>query len=72
MLSVRPSTKASRKEWENMYCKFVELHRAVNLEKLGVSKKARALWSMRDAKENVEAHNDLSSERQIENRTSVR
>ena len=51
-------------EWENMYCKFVELHRAVNLEKLGVSKKARALWSMSDAEENGEAHNDQSSERQ--------
>ena len=51
-------------EWENMFSKLVELHRAVNLEKLGVSMKARALWSMRDGNENGEAHNDQSSERQ--------
>ena len=30
---VRPSTKASRPEWENMYYKYVELHEAVNLRK---------------------------------------
>ena len=58
-------------ECENMYCTFVELQRAVNRKKPGVNKKARALWSMRDAKENGEAHNDQSSERQIENRTAV-
>ena len=34
-------------------------------------KKAKALWSMRDAKANGEAYNDQSSERQTESRASV-
>ena len=32
---------------------------------LGISKKAKALWTMRDAKTNGEAYYDRSSERQI-------
>ena len=45
---------------------------AVNLKKPGVNRKAKALWSMRDAKANGEAHHDQSCERQNESRASVR
>ena len=42
---VRPSTKAPRdRNGRSMYyTSFVEMHRAVNLKKLGVNKKARAM-----------------------------
>ena len=36
-------------EWENLYYKDLRLHQAVNKKKQRVKKKARALWSMRDA-----------------------
>ena len=51
MQLVRSSTTASR-----------ELHKAVNLKTRGVSEKAKALWSMRDAKANEEVWYDRSSE----------
>ena len=35
-------------EWENMYYKYEELHKELNLKELGVNKKAKALWFMRD------------------------
>ena len=35
-----------------MYYKYVDLHKADNVKKLGTRKKAKALWSMRDAKTN--------------------
>ena len=41
-------------EWERLYCKYVDLHKAVNLKKLGNNHKAKALWLMRDAKTNGE------------------
>ena len=56
-------------DWENSYYKYVDVHEAVNREKLGISEKAKALWSMRDAKANGEACHDPRSERQIEGRT---
>ena len=43
-----------------LYCKYVELHKAVNLKKPGTSQKAKALWSMRDAKTHGEAYYDRS------------
>ena len=70
---VRPfSEGVEGAEWENLYYQHVELHKAVNLEKPGISEKAKTLWSMRDSKTHGEAHNDRGSERQIESRTSVR
>ena len=41
-------------EWENMYNKHAELHRTVSHKMQRVIKKARAVWSMRDAQENGE------------------
>ena len=45
-----------RAQRENMYFKYVELHKSGQLKKAGVSKKAQALLLMRDAKANGEAH----------------
>ena len=59
-------------EWENLNYKFVEMNKAVNLEKRGVNKKPRALWSITYAKASGEAYYDQSCERRIENRASVR
>ena len=55
-----------------LYCKYVELHKAVNIKKPDNNPKAKALWLTRDAKTNGEACYDRSSERPIESRTSVR
>ena len=55
MQFVRPSAA----EWENMYYKRVELHKAVKL------------WSMRGAMASGGAYCDRSSERQLDRRTSV-
>ena len=52
--------------WEKLCHNFGELHKAVNLPKLGNNHKAKALWLMRDAKTNGEAYKDRKSERQIE------
>ena len=52
-------------EWERLYCKYVDLHKAVNLEKPGNNHKAKALWLMRDAKTNGEAYYGRRSERQL-------
>ena len=43
-------------EWDDMHHKYVEPHKAVNLKKSGVSKNAKTLWPMRDAKANGEAY----------------
>ena len=48
------------------------MHKAVNLKKLGFTRKTKALWSMRDAKANGEAYYDQTNEQQVEGRTSVR
>ena len=47
------------------------MHRVANLKKPGNKHKAQVLWSMRDVKTNADACYDRSSERQVENRTSV-
>ena len=47
-------------EWETLFYNYAQLHKAVSLKKRGISKKAKALWSVRDAKA------------QIDRRTSVR
>ena len=39
---------------EVMYLQYVEMHRAVNLEKAGVNKKARVLWALTDSGEEKE------------------
>ena len=59
-------------EWENMSCKYVEIHRAVNHPNPGANKKAKALWLLRDAKENGEDYCDASGERQSQSRVQVR
>ena len=48
-------------ECKNMYYKYAEMHRAVNLKKPRINKKARMLWALRNAEENGE--DDPSGER---------
>ena len=36
-------------EWETMYCKYVELHKAVKCKNSEENKKAKALWSLKEA-----------------------
>ena len=56
---------------EVVYHKYVEMHKAINLKKSSGSKKAIALWSMRDAKANGEAYYDRGGEH-VENSSAVR
>ena len=56
---------------ERLHYKYSEIHKAVNIRRLGNNHKAKALWVLRDAKTNGEAHYDRSSERQLLSRASV-
>ena len=38
-------------EWETMYYKYKELHQAVKCEKSGENETAKALWSLKEAKD---------------------
>ena len=49
-----------------------ELHKAVNLKKPGDNKKAKALWTLKGAKDKGTGYFDLSSVQQIETRSKVR
>ena len=59
-------------EWENMSCKYVEIHRAVNHPNPGVNNEAQALWLLTDAKENGEDCYEPSGERQSQSGVQVR
>ena len=48
------------------------MHKAINLNKSGGNKKAKALWLMRDAKAGGEAYSDRGSEQHVEKRSAVR
>ena len=38
-------------EWKVMYIKYVEMHKAVNIKKPGGNKKAKTLWTLKEAKD---------------------
>ena len=59
-------------DWEVVFLKYVEMHEAINLKKSGGNKKAKALWSRRDAKADGETYYDRDGEQHIENRSVVR
>ena len=50
----------------------MERHRAVTLKKPAVNKKARALWTLKEAKDEGEGDCDPSSELQTESRAQMR
>ena len=55
-----------------VYCKCLDMYKAVNLKKPGINKKARAVWTLKNAKEKGVGYYDPSSERQSESRATVR
>ena len=49
-------------EWENMYHKLVETHKAVNVRHPSGEQQGQDLWKVRDAKERGDAYYDETSE----------
>ena len=45
-------------EWENLYYKFVEMNKEVDLCNPSGSSRAKTLWKKTDAKERYDAHDD--------------
>ena len=58
-----PSAKQSTREiegneWEELYCHYRKMNRAVGAEKRSESQKAKALWAMKAAKDREEEYCD--------------
>ena len=58
-------------EWENLYCKFVEMNNQVNVRHPSGSR-ATTLWKMRDAKVSCDAYCDQTSATKPECKEGVR
>ena len=59
-------------EWETMYSDHKELHKAAKGKKSGDVKKAKALWSSKEARDKGRDCYDLGSVQQIRARSQVR
>ena len=59
-------------EWETMYYKYIGLHQAVECEKYPENKKAKALWSLTEAKDKGVNFDALGSVHTIPGRTQAR
>ena len=59
-------------EWETMYYKYKELHQAVQCKTSGENKKAKAVWSLKEAKDKGIDFYDLGSVQKIQTGSQVR
>ena len=59
-------------EWETICNKYVELRKAAGCEKSGEDKKAKALWSLKEAKDKGLDFYGLGSVQKIQTRPRVR
>ena len=59
-------------EWARMCYKHAEIGKAVYTRQPSTSRKAKTLWTMREAKASGEEYYDQGSGRQIESRAAVR
>ena len=59
-------------QWENLYCRFVEMNKEVNVRHPSGSNKAKTPWKRRDAKDRGDTHYDRSFATKIDRREEVR
>ena len=59
-------------DWENLYHKFAEMNKEVNVYRPCGSSRAKTMWKERDAKERCDAYRPQTSEQKVVDREAVR